>query len=171
MWQVASIKLEHNTLPWGFDCWFQNSNGKVTLWKLRKKMTFKKWSCFVQPWDLAQIKTVQLCSNLSRQSLGLDYGFSYLPLQSTIQKNFLERYLNVSFQFITIKVEVSTHEKKASEETVEILKNAFECPNVVWYIKYIWKWWLFVINYENVSDSMHFSSRINPGPIIVYACQ
>ena len=57
-------------------------------------------------------------STLSKQSHGLQYGFSYLPLQLTIQTNSLERHLNVSFQFITIKVEVSTHENDASEETV-----------------------------------------------------
>ena len=33
----------------------------------------------------------------------------------TVQKKILERHLNVSFQFITIKVEVSTHENDASD--------------------------------------------------------
>ena len=59
---------------------------------------------------LANLKTVQLCSTLSKRPFGLDYGFSYLPLQLTIQKNLLERHLNVSFQFITIKIEVSNHD-------------------------------------------------------------
>ena len=88
---------------------------------------------------MAEIKTVQLCSTLSRQSLGVHYGFSYLPLHLTVQKKKLERHLNVSLQFITIKVEVSTHENDASEETVQILEIALdsrlECPNVVRYLK------------------------------------
>ena len=59
---------------------------------------------------LANLKTVQLCSTLRKRRLVHNYGFSYLPLQWTIQKNLLERHLNVSFQFITIKIEVSNHD-------------------------------------------------------------
>ena len=55
--------------------------------------------------------------------------------QLTVQKNFLERHLNVSFPFIIIEVEVSPHENDASEETVQILKIALECPIVVRYLK------------------------------------
>ena len=84
---------------------------------------------------LANLKTVQLCSTLSKRPFGLDYGFSYLPLQLTIQKNLLERHLNVSFQFITIKIEVSNHDDDASEETVQILETPLESPNVVRYLK------------------------------------
>ena len=54
-----------------------------------------------------------------------------LPLQLTIQKNSLERHLNVSFQFITIKIEIFNHDNDASVETVQILKIPLECPNVV----------------------------------------
>ena len=70
-----------------------------------------------------------------------------LPLQLTIQKNSLECHLNVSFQFITIKIEIFNHDNDASVETVQILKIPLECPNVV----VIWKWWLFISD-ENMSD-------------------
>ena len=59
----------------------------------------------------------------------------YLPLQLTIQTNSLERHLNVSFQFITIKVEVSTHENDASDGNGIDSKKALECPNVVRFLK------------------------------------
>ena len=48
-----------------------------------------------------------------------------------------ELYLNVSFQFITIKVEVSTHENDASEKNGIDSKKALECPNVVRFLKMI----------------------------------
>ena len=73
-------------------------------------MTLKDKPFYVRPRYLADLKTVQLCSTLSKRPLGCDYGFSYLPLQLTIQKNLLERHLNVSFQFITIRIEVSNHD-------------------------------------------------------------
>ena len=41
-----------------------------------------------------------------------------IALAIDCSENLLEGHLNVSFQFITIKVEVSTHENDASEETV-----------------------------------------------------
>ena len=116
----------------------------IYLFKYCQNMTLKNKTCFVRPWLLADLKTVQLCSTLSKRPLGLDYWFSYLPLQLTIQKNFLERHLNVSFQFITIKIEVSNHDDDASEETVQILKTPLECPNVVRYLKmmaFCYQWW------------------------------
>ena len=82
------------------------------------KKDFQKIIVFCPIMTFGQIKTVQLCSTLSKQSLRLHYGFSCLPMQLTIQKNSLERHLNVSFQFITSKIEVSNHDNDASVETV-----------------------------------------------------
>ena len=48
---------------------------------------------------------------------------------------FLERHMNVSFQFITIKVEVSTHENDASDGNGIDSKKALECPNIVRFLK------------------------------------
>ena len=64
LWNVTScineIRTWHSTLrsrlPISKFWWH------INFVKIDKKMTFKKLSCFVQLWDLAQIKTVQLSS-------------------------------------------------------------------------------------------------------------
>ena len=45
-------------------------------------------------------------------------GIFLIALAIDRSEKLFELYLNVSFQFITIKVEVSTHGNDASEETV-----------------------------------------------------
>ena len=62
-----------------------------------------------------------------------------LILANTVDysEKLLERHLNVSFQFITIKIQVSNHDYDASEETVQIIKTPLECQNVVRYLKMI----------------------------------
>ena len=43
--------------------------------------------------------------------------------------------MNDSFQFMAIKVEVSTHENGASQKTVQITETPLERTNVVRYLK------------------------------------
>ena len=64
---------------------------------------------------------------------------SIVLLANTVDysEKLLERHLNVSFQFITIKIQVSNHDYDASEETVQIIKTPLECQNVVRYLKMI----------------------------------
>ena len=63
-----------------------------------------------------------------------------MSLRLTIQKKSWKCFLNDSFQFMAIKVEVSTHENGASQKTVQITETPLERTNI------------FVISNKNVGD-------------------
>ena len=135
--------MKHDTLHEGVHYWFQNFDGLLTFWILPTLLS--KNSLVLSNYDIWP-KYKRYSYVPSSVSSHLDPTMD-LPLQLTIQKNSLERHLNVSFQFITIKIEIFNHDNDASVETVQILKIPLECPNVV----VIWKWWLFISD-ENMSD-------------------
>ena len=135
--------MKHDTLHEGVHYWFQNFDGLLTFWILPTLLS--KNSLVLSNYDIWP-KYKRYSYVPSSVSSHLDPTMD-LPLQLTIQKNSLECHLNVSFQFITIKIEIFNHDNDASVETVQILKIPLECPNVV----VIWKWWLFISD-ENMSD-------------------